>query len=269
VSAIAPDRPSGAGRGPRDAFRDLVSREPALAWFGIATWLAALPVIVAFGLDDRMLRELNVWIKPLKFLASTGLFALTTAWFVGLLPPARRRSAATRAIVWTVIVTSVFEVGYISLQAALGQASHYNVGDALHGLLYAAMGAAAVALAATQPALAWLLHRHGDLPACAAWRDGVLWGLVLTFVLGAGAGIALGDMRQPPAGPGLPLVGWHGAGDLRPAHFIGIHAQQLLPLAGLALDALWPRRARPAIAVLALAYVAGWFALMAMGLARA
>jgi hypothetical protein len=64
--------------------------------------------------------------------------------------------------VWTLIATGGFEVGYITLQAALGQASHYNVGDAFHGIMYTLMGGAAMVLTATQPWLAWLIWRHGE-----------------------------------------------------------------------------------------------------------
>jgi hypothetical protein len=47
--------------------------------------------------------------------------------------------------------------------------------------------------------------------------------------------------RQPPAGVGLPLLGWHlSGGDARPAHFLGIHAHQIIPLAGLAIQRLSP-----------------------------
>ena len=36
--------------------------------------LALLPTAVALGLDERMLRGVSVWMKPLKFMASTALF---------------------------------------------------------------------------------------------------------------------------------------------------------------------------------------------------
>jgi hypothetical protein len=64
----------------------------------------------------------------------------------------------------------------------------------------------------------------------ATW--GVVIGLLLTFILSTISGFMLGG-NQPPAGQGLPIVGWHLQKDIRPAHFLGVHAQQLIPVWGL------------------------------------
>jgi hypothetical protein len=248
-------------RGPLAA---LIAREPTLARYGIAMWLAMIPAALALGLDDRMLREAPIWLKPLKFLASVGLFALTTTWFIGLLPVARRRAWPVRTAVWTLIIAGGFEIAYIVLKAALGAGSHYNVGDPVHAALYSAMAVAAIAMTATQPLLAWEIARHGTPARGTAWRTSVLWGLSLTFVLGSMSGMLLGGL-QPPSGGGVPLTGWHWTGDLRPAHFIGLHAHQALPLAGAALGALAPRGARAAVMIGIVAYVIGWAMLMAAG----
>lgn len=266
VRPMSGPRPFARSIDPKRWLREAFARQPLLTGFAVLMWLAMVPALLALGLDERSLRGVSVWVKPLKFLASVGLFSISTAWFIGLLPDHRRDSLPVRVVVWTILLAGGFEIAYITLMASLGQASHYNFSNAVHVALYSAMGAGALAMTATQPLLAWQIVRHGrgDLPS--VWRDSVVLGLMLTFLLGAGAGGLLGGI-QPPAGAGLPVVGWHlGGGDLRPAHFIGLHAQQFLPLAGLALIALRVRRARVVLAVFALAYSALWGWAMLRGL---
>jgi hypothetical protein len=264
-SLPAPRRAPTSGGGASLALRALWQRDPRLVGFALLMLALMLPAAIGLGLDERMLRGVNVWVKPMKFMASVALLALTTAWFAAQLPAAVRRGRAFAALVWMLIATGGFEVGYITLQAALGEASHYNQADRLHQTLYTLMGVGALLLTATQPWLAWLIWRHGDRSVAPAYRLSVLLGLTLTFVLGAGVGMLLGGM-QPPGGAGLPGVGWsRTGGDLRVAHFIGIHAGQVLPLVGFVLVSWRPRAALPGVWVAA----ATWSGLWALTLAQA
>lgn len=250
---------------PRRWITQSLERHRALTVFGLLLWLAMLPTLLAWGLDERALRGVSVWAKPLKFMASIGLFALSTAWFIGLLAPDAQRSRTVQRLAWTLIVAGAFELGYITLQAALGQGSHFNFSTPLHVAMYSLMGMGAMAMTATQAVLAWQIARHTAPGIARVWRDAVVIGLALTFVLGAGAGGTLGSM-QPPAGAGLPYVGWHASGDLRPAHFLGLHAQQFLPLAGWLIAGLSPLRGRLWLVVFTVLYTALWAWAMSRGL---
>ena len=239
TSSALPRRPGAAPSTGLAAtvWQRLWQAEPRLTVFALLMLAALLLAWLGLALDDRLLRGVNVWVKPMKFMAASAVLALTTAWFAAHLQGPARQGGALRLLSWTLIVSATFEVVYITLQAALGQASHYNVGDAFHGAMYGLMGLFAMTLTATQPWLAWLLWRHGDRSLPPAYRASVLIGLVLTFVLGAGAAIPLAQI-QPPDGAGVPVVGWSlTAGDLRVAHFIGIHTEQVLPLIGALLVA--------------------------------
>jgi hypothetical protein len=248
----------GAARATPAPWLALWQREPRLVAFALLMLALMLPAAIGLGLDERVLRGVNVWVKPMKFMASVALLALTTAWFAALLPDAVRRGRAFSLLVWTVIATGGFEVVYITLQAALGQASHYNVGDPFHAAMYTLMGIGALLLTATQPWLAWLIWRHGERNVAPAYRLAVLLGLVLTFVLGASVGMLLGG-GQPATGVGLPLVGWSRTmGDFRVAHFIGIHAGQVLPLAGFALARWQPRAALAGVWLATALWTALW-----------
>lgn len=235
-----------------------------LARFGALLFAFMLPAAVALAIDGTLVHGTPAWAKPLKFLASLGLFAWTTAWFAVALAPAQRRRRLWRATVWALVACSTLELVYITAMAAQGEASHYNFSTPLHVRAYLVMGAGAWALTATQVVLALLLwQQRRTLPAAtaaaAAGRNVIITALLLTFVLGATAGAVLSS-AQPPAGTGLPLLGWHlGGGDLRPAHFLGLHAQQIVPLGALLL----PRAAwKPALA----AYVMLWALAMVIGL---
>lgn len=194
----------------------------------------ALLLIVVFGVslvDERTLREVGVWVKPMKFLAGTAVFAMTTVVLSRLVAPQVGQGRAFEGIAALLIVTSLFEVAYISFKAAWGEGSHYNTRDAWHAMLFGLMAVAAVGLVASQAWLAWEIWQIKKSDTLTPLTLAVLLGLVLTFVLSTVSGFMLGG-QQPMAGVGLPVLGWHASQDLRPAHFLAVHAQQFIPLVG-------------------------------------
>jgi hypothetical protein len=242
---------------------EAMRRQPALAGAGIVILVAMAPTVFAYLMEARTLYGINVWTKPLKFDASVALYFLTLAWFWGYLSPGLRRARAVTALAIVVAACGLLENIYISLQASRGVASHFNENTQLEVLLFQLMGLGAVIMTLGSLVLAILIARSGRGAIPPTFRASVIAGLVLTFVLGAGAGIVIavngghwvGGVASDSGG--LPIFGWaRDSGDLRVAHFLGIHAMQVLPAFALVVERFIPRRTGLALGAFALAYVA-------------
>ncbi len=117
-------------------------------------------MLIALGLtylvsltDIRTIRDVGVWVKPMKFMAATVLFTWTTVWLVSIANTSVGNSQTYIWITTLLIITSLFEVVYITYQGSQGAASHYNNSDVLHSILFGVMAVAAVGLTATQVGL--------------------------------------------------------------------------------------------------------------------
>lgn len=200
--------------------------------YGALMWLACGLTYIRSLSDARTLREVGIWVKPMKFMAATALFVWTTVWCAEFANDALSHGHVYVRICTLIVVTSLFEVVYITYQASQGAPSHYNTRSAWHTFMFGLMALAAVGLTASQAWLAWEIWTTRGLSPLPVTTWGILIGLMFTFVFSTISGFLLGA-NQPPAGSGLPFVGWHFYKDIRPAHFLGVHAQQLVPLWGI------------------------------------
>lgn len=228
--------------------------------YGALMWLACAFTYLLSVNDARTLREVGVWIKPMKFMAATALFAWTTVWVTELADAAITQQQPYMGICILIVATSLFEVAYITYQAAQGSASHYNTSDPWHAFMFGLMAIAAVGLTASQGWLAWEIWKTRSAGPLNVTAWGVITGLALTFLLSTISGFLLGG-NQPPPGAGLPLVGWHLHKDIRPSHFLGVHAQQLIPLWGLIADRFLGGYASHALLAGSSLYVMLWWML--------
>ncbi|HEX8329691.1 MAG TPA: hypothetical protein VF629_19295 [Hymenobacter sp.] len=229
----------------RTALTVLHRANPVLSWTGWLNVGLAVLALALLPLDQRLVTGALVWVKPLKFALSVIAFTWTLAWLLADLPPAAQRSV--RRLSWGVALSMVVEQVAIFLQAARGTTSHYNVRSAFDGALFGLMGVFILVntlMTVWALYLVWRHRPHG--PA------GYVWGVrlgVLLFLVGSVLGGLMIRLNQhtvgaPDGGPGLPGLGWSTrAGDLRTAHFLGMHALQVVPLLGWVLAQWVPRRA--------------------------
>lgn len=228
-----------------------------LAWSGAAAMLAlALPSVLALLVDDRTLFGDSVWNKPLRFDAALALHLLTLWALVRCLPAAEQARPSTRRAVAVGVFCSLLEALYITLQAARGRASHFNVQTPLETFLYyGVMGPAAVLIVGSAFYIGWRLWRHADPSVPEGLRRGGALGLMLgsaaTLLVASalssgvvdGLGHWVGGVRSDATG--LPFSGWsRSGGDLRVPHFFATHLMQALPLAGWLADRAGSRHAR-------------------------
>ena len=136
---------------------------------------------------------------------------------------------------WTVIILFGLELLYIIFQALKGELSHYNNSTPIYSLLYSLMGlaAAVVTLYTAYIGLLFFTQSFSVLPSYYVWsiRLGILIFVVFSFeggLMGSRMNHSVGAIND---NSNLWLIGWSKTvGDLRVAHFIGMHALQLLPL---------------------------------------
>jgi hypothetical protein len=216
-----------------------LGRVSVLMWRTAIVFLLLFVLCAALGLlDPRLFQGVSVWAKPAKFFLSLAVHLLTVTAALLLVPQLISRGPAVRAAAAVIVAMSVFEVLYIGIRAARGEASHFNTASELAALFYTAMGIAAVLIMLATATIGVIVLRHGQATLLGRTTGA-------SFIIAAAAtiwtGLAIGSMESHWIGgdqtdaTGLPFLGWSTTGgDLRPAHFLGLHVMQILPAVALA-----------------------------------
>ena len=234
-------------------------------WLWRAGWIAlglSIPIYVLTMLDARVIDGVNVWTKPWKFHVSVGIHLLTLAICATLLS-----SDKPRHLWWlttAVLASTVFELIYITARAAMALPSHFDVSSPFTSTMYTLMGIGAVTMTGCAGLLGIWIVRDRQFAFGPIVKWGVGGGLILGAVLGTLSGIAISGNNGHAVGGaqsdalGSWLFNWsRDGGDLRVAHFFGLHALQIIPLASwLIAQQLRASIAPTVLACLAAGYVA-------------
>ncbi|WP_394748995.1 hypothetical protein [Spongiimicrobium salis] len=218
----------------KNIFRTVKEKSPKLYWIVIIHFLSVIFCLLGLLIDDRTLMGVNVWIKPLKFSISGGIYILTVGYLTSIYPYSKRkRNIINNLTSWTLLV----EIGIIVYQGARGVQSHYNISNAFDAMLFSMMGL----LIAINVLIMILfiidsLRLKIEVPKAVQWALFMGWVVVLfgSWVGGQMISQMAHNVGVADGGAGLPLVNWSTiAGDLRIAHFFGLHGIQIIPLFAL------------------------------------
>jgi hypothetical protein len=209
---------------------NLKSRNEALFYFGLLCLVFAIICLVLSKTSSAQVYNVSAWYKPFKFAFSTVFYAWAMAWFCYYLP-----NFNIKLFNWTVIILLGFEIFYIAFQAARGQMSHFNLSTPFYSAMYSMMAfaASAVTVYTAYVAYQFFVQKMPELPVHYLWS--IRLGLII-FVIFAFEGFVMGSklthtIGGPDGGPGIPVLNWSTKfGDPRIAHFVGMHALQVLPL---------------------------------------
>jgi hypothetical protein len=264
----------------REFFRELDATDRVLSRLGWAL-LAAVPVFAAFavfysGTTAHAAAAINPWIKPIKFSLSFSTYASTISVLLMTLAIPRWQLTLVRR---TIAASVALEILSLSMQAWRSAYPH-----AAFALLDGPLAQLTNGMVMANTAIVcWMLAlfcanrvraEKVDRPMVSAIRYSIV-----IFLAGNAIGgymLARGSHTVGAAdnsSPGLPLVNWSTiAGDLRIAHFIAIHAIQIVPLFAYILSQMapvpavrWRKLAVVALSLLVGGAVGATFVQAAMG----
>jgi hypothetical protein len=256
----------------------LAQAQPVLMLAVVVNIGLTLLGLAGLALDPRTVLNAPVWAKTTKFALSVIAYTGTLAWMFTYL---RSRPRAARVLGFAIGVILIGEMAMLVLQAVRGVPMHYNYSTPFDTALFSVMaGTITFMWVLTAIGAVLLLREHIASPALAA---GIRLGLVIALI---GMALAFG-MTSPnatqlaalQAGRQLDLIGAHNVnalvdgqtrmlpflgwnmdgGDLRIAHFVGIHALQVIPLAAVWIERraahLSKRRRVALVGIAAFAYL--------------
>ena len=186
-------------------FRSVREESPILYYIALINLIGAVVCIPGLFWDDRTLMGVNVWIKPIKFLISVGIYILTVGYLITLYPFSNlKKNIIINIVAWSLLLENII----IVTQGARGVQSHYNFNSAFDGMLFAMMGIL-IAINVTVMAFFVIETLRLKLKVSRPLQWAILAGWIISIFGSWIGGQMIGQMAHnvgiADGGPGLPL----------------------------------------------------------------
>jgi hypothetical protein len=222
--------------------------DPRLTLMVCVSLVSLVFSLSGLAFDHRHISGELAWIKPCKFGISIALYGVSLIWLSQYLTSGHK---LFRYTTMAALFGAILELGAIMTQVLRGTTSHFNDATPIDAALWYMVKISIMPVALAVIVLCVLLMRQKGLPPVLglALRLGTVLTIVglvpaIIMILPEAAQEFITEVEVNghtigfvTGGPGIPWLGWSTvAGDLRAAHFVGLHALQVVPLLGWAVS---------------------------------
>jgi hypothetical protein len=217
--------------------KSILTQNKILFWLGAIHLIIFLLLLLYLPFNEYVVLGLNSVIKPMKFALSIWIYS----WTMAIIMTYFVNQKKVKIYSYAAIVCMGFEQIAITFQALRGEQSHFNKSNTFGIIVYELMGLfiLTITLWTAYMAYVYIKQKTHSLSnqIVLSMRIGLVYFVIFSLFggyIGGKTGHSVGGLD---VGNGLWFLNWNTLfGDLRVAHFFGIHSLQIIPLFGLFLS---------------------------------
>ena len=212
-------------------FPELYKRNSLLFWMG---WIHFVMFFFCIGLlsfNHNLIGGESAWAKPARYYISSGISIWTFGWFIYHI----NSKTQIKVLSWLIATTLFLETTVIFIQSYRGVPSHFNITNPFNAMMNSLLLSVMLIFLIAVSYLTLIFFKQKKMPISQHYTWGLRMGL-LNFLIFSFTGIIMYVRMSHSIGgngnnTGIMLFNWSlKHGDLRIAHFMGVHALQIIPL---------------------------------------
>jgi hypothetical protein len=201
---------------------------------GTIHFVLFLILLLYLPFNNVIVLGLNSVVKPMKFALSIWIYS----WTMSIIMYFFENQKKVKSYSWAAVICMSFEQIAITFQALRGEQSHFNKSNTFGIIVYELMGIFILTITLWTAYMAYIFIKQKTHSLSNQIVLSIRIGLVYFVIFSLFGGYIGGKTGHSVGGLdgeiGLWFLNWNMLfGDLRVAHFFGIHSLQIIPLFGL------------------------------------
>lgn len=251
--------------------RQILTHNKILFWLGAIHFIFFLILLLYAPFNEVVVLGVNSVIKPMKFALSIWIYSWTMSLILYYVEDYKK----VRVYSWVAVITMCFEQFAITSQAFRGQLSHFNKTDIYGIVMFSLMGVFILTVTLWTGYITYIFIKQKSylIPKVIVLsiKIGLIYFVIFSLFGGYISSKSGHTVGSADGSEGIWFINWSKFfGDLRIAHFFGIHSLQLLPLFGILAEKYLPTQSQVKsvwlISILYLVFVLGVMIQGIMGL---